>query len=64
MKFAYSIVGASGTESESDTYDLTGFGTLHYFEGNVEKGYYVFHYIGDIFKESRNWVPYAEWMAR
>ena len=64
MKFAYSIVGASGTESESDTYDLTGFGTLHYFEGNVKKGYYVFHYIGDIFKESRNWVPYAEWMAR
>lgn len=64
MKFAYSKVSESGTESTSDTYDLTGFGTLHYFEGNVKKGYYVFHYIGDIFKESRNWIPYAEWLAR
>ena len=64
VKFAYSIVSESGTESTSDTYDLTGFGDLHYYDGNVKKGYYVFHFLGDLFKESRNWIPYAEWMTR
>ena len=42
--------------------DYTGFGDLRSDPENAKIGYYVFHLLGDLSRESNHWIPYFEWL--
>ena len=64
MSFYNTKNGPADSQVSLDIFDYTGFGNLRYYDGDRERGYYVFHLLSDLNMESRGWIPYFEWLSK
>ena len=64
MSFYNTKNGPADSQVSLDVFDYTGFGNLRYYDGDRERGYYVFHLLSDLNMESRGWIPYFEWLSK
>ena len=62
--------GDSSAPKGADMFDRTAFGDLtvnpdaRVGDPDYGKGYYVFERLGDVMRESSDWIPYFNWLTR
>ena len=62
--------GDNSAPKGADIFDRTAFGDLTVNPGarvgdpDYGKGYYVFERLGDVMRESSDWIPYFNWLTR